>query len=68
MQVRQRWKILLRKLGLKSRFTSKAVHHHTRNDVADFSNLSEVAAPMPIENRDESALTYTHHSLEESGG
>lgn len=28
-------------------------------------NLDEVADPMPVENRDDNAQTYTHHTLEE---
>ena len=31
-------------------------------------NLDEVAAPKPIENRDETAHTYTHHTLEGQRG
>jgi len=30
-----------------------------------YENLSEVAAPMPVENRDDTQHLYRHHSLEE---
>ena len=30
-----------------------------------FANLNEVAAPEPVQNRDDSARTYVHHTLEE---
>ena len=74
MRLHQKWNILLRKLGLKRKSEISTVEMESEqtqqassyNSPADFSNLSEVAAPMPVQNQDENASTYVHHTLEES--
>lgn len=50
---------------------AKADHQPTNTDLSydvpdNYANLSEVAVPPPIENMDENAHTYTHHTLEEA--
>lgn len=38
------------------------------DEPASFANLSETADPAPVENVDENARTYRHHTLEEERG
>lgn len=41
-------------------------HHHLSDDAGDpYAGLSEVAASPPVQNRDEEAQTYVHHTLEQ---
>lgn len=49
----------------------KANHQPANFDLSydapdNYANLSEIAVPPPIENTDENAHTYTHHTLEEA--
>lgn len=40
-------------------------HHHHKSFEEECANLSEVSAPEPVQNRDEDAHVYVHHTLEE---
>ena len=70
---RHKWHCLLRKLKLNAQPNSNVKHGSVEQvggyDVPEsFSNLDEIAAPAPIENRDENAEIYHHHTLEEQRG
>lgn len=48
--------------------TSNTNTDNNNNDNEDqlFSGLTEVSGPPPVQNRDDSAHTYSHHTLEEA--
>lgn len=63
------WNTLLRKLGLQPRHEKSSAKHvkkHTENggNFDGIENLNEIAAPKPVENRND-APVYRHHTLEE---
>ena len=51
--------------------TTSSNQRHTRpsHEESGFQNgLSEIAIPPPVQNRDDGAATYEHHTLEEARG
>lgn len=63
------WASLKEKMGWgKGRSTASSKQHHAtgNTDDAPFGALSEVAAPPPVQNRDENAQVYTHHTMEDA--
>lgn len=81
MSLSEKWSAFMLKLRRgKSAYTKSEVpqhvehheHHHRHHQHHDKSfeeeecaNLSEVSAPEPVQNRDEDAHVYVHHTLEE---
>lgn len=77
MPLAEKWATLKQKMGFGRPSTAAAAaqqhhHHHHSHESSEsqdpYANLSEVAAPPPVQNENESAHTYAHHTLEEQRG
>lgn len=69
MSLRDQWQKLIRRWKHKNTDDPAKANNEQDSgeyDMPDsFANLNEVAAPEPVQNRDGSARTYVHHTLEE---
>lgn len=68
MPLSEKWSNFMQKLGLGKRGQKNDHYYHQHESKTNddpFGNLSEVAAPPPMQNEDENAHTYVHHTLEE---
>lgn len=72
MTLSEKWAGLKQKLGLRKSGINPPEYSNICSDGGasklepdPYAGLSEVAAPPPVQNRDESAHVYEHHTLEE---
>lgn len=66
----EKWSFFKQKMGFGKPSTAAVQQqHHDSHETSEsqdpYANLSEVAAPPPVQNEDENAHIYAHRTLEE---
>lgn len=64
MSLSQKWTSFKQKLGM-GKPSAQDAHKSSKADQDPYENLSEIAAPPPVQNEDENASVYAHRTLEQ---